>query len=161
MGVAGCGKTTMGRALAEEKDYPFFDADDFHPPENVEKMSRGEPLNDSDRQGWLTTLARLIHEHDDLVLACSALKRSYRSTLQGSHEVTFIYLAIGPDVARARLKARADHYMPASLIDSQFATLEEPSDDDAVHIDAEDSPDAVRRAVLAACASPPARRHVR
>jgi gluconokinase len=140
MGVTGSGKTTVGKLLAERMNCPFFDADDFHPPANVKKMSAGHPLNDADRLPWLENLRELIDNQlragRSLVLACSALRRSYRDALAApAGQVKFVYLKIGPETARARLKARISHYMPASLIPSQFEALEEP--DDAIVVDGE------------------------
>jgi len=133
MGVAGCGKTTVGRALAGRLGWAFYDADDFHSPENVAKMSSGIPLTDQDRAGWLERLHRLIvdclENHRPAVLACSALKEAYRQTLlRGTEGVCLVYLRAGYDLCRQRLAARTGHYMPVSLLASQFATLEEPSD---------------------------------
>ncbi len=132
MGVAGCGKSTLGRELARQLHVRFVDADDLHPVSNVEKMKRGIPLTDADRLGWLAGLAELLHRaeqsHTPIVLACSALKVSYRAQLGiDERRRALIYLRITPSVARERLLRRADHFMPASLVESQFATLEEPS----------------------------------
>ena len=146
MGVTGCGKTTVGSALAETLDLPFFDADDFHPPHNVKKMKRGEPLTDKDRRDWLVKLSQLIEQHLHIVLACSALKAAYRRTLSADADVRFVYLEISPDVASTRLALRTNHYMPATLVHSQFAALEPPSD--AIRIDAEQDIDAVLRGVI-------------
>ncbi|GAB4243720.1 MAG: gluconokinase [Candidatus Methylacidiphilales bacterium] len=131
MGVSGCGKSTLGKRLAELTGQPFFDADDFHPKSNVEKMRNGIPLDDKDREPWLRTLRELIQDHQDrggLVLACSALKERYRQILSGGTElITWIYLKGSKEAIRSRLEARTGHFMPASLVDSQFATLEEPT----------------------------------
>lgn len=131
MGVSGCGKSTLGKRLAELTGQPFFDADDFHPASNVEKMRNGIPLNDADREPWLRTLRDLIGKHRDrggLVLACSALKEAYRGILADSGAaITWIYLKGSKEAIRARLEARTGHFMPASLVDSQFAALEEPT----------------------------------
>ena len=140
MGVTGSGKTTVGKLLAARMNCSFFDADDFHPPTNVEKMRSGQPLDDADRLPWLEKLAELIddelHAGRSLVLACSALRRIYRDVLVSSvGQVLFLYLKIGPGTAGARLKARAGHYMPASLVPSQFEALEEP--EHAIVIDGE------------------------
>jgi gluconokinase len=142
MGVAGAGKTTVGRALAAALGWAFYDADDFHPPPSVACMRRGVPLSDDDRAPWLAALrallARLLAEGTPAVLACSALKRAYRAALlpagASAGAVRFVYLDAAPALARRRLEPHPGHFMPASLVDSQFATLEEPAD--AVRVDA-------------------------
>lgn len=131
MGVSGCGKTTVGRELADRLGCEFLDADDFHPPENVAKMRSGTPLTDDDRSGWLGRLRLEIElrlaRGTTAVLACSALRASYRARLRRPGEpVHLAYLRGDFDTIAARLGARAGHYMPASLLRSQFATLEEP-----------------------------------
>ena len=132
MGVAGSGKTTIGRRLAERLGWPFYDGDDFHPPANIEKMSHGIPLNDDDRSNWLSALAALIREQlangRSAVVACSALKQHYRDQLRINDQVRFVYLKGSYQVIWQRLQARSGHYMKAALLASQFATLEEPSD---------------------------------
>ena len=133
MGVAGCGKSTLGKALAEALKLPFHDADDYHPQSNIAKMQSGAPLTDEDRWPWLSTLAQLLQE--PMVLACSALKASYRDKLSNGTDPAFIFLKISPETAERRLRARPGHFMPTSLVESQFATLEEPAD--AFTIDAE------------------------
>lgn len=129
MGVAGSGKSTIGQLLADRLGWPFFDGDDFHPASNIEKMRSGQPLTDEDRATWLAALADLIHEqvrqNQSAVIACSALKQSYRDRLQ-MEGVRFIYLRGSAEVIAARLQQRTGHYMPPSLLASQFATLEEP-----------------------------------
>ncbi|MCB0322351.1 MAG: gluconokinase [Bdellovibrionales bacterium] len=145
MGVTGCGKTTVGKILAQELNWHFYDADDFHPEENVEKMRKGIPLNDEDRLPWLEALRNLINqahqEEFNAILACSALKENYREML--SHElkpVKFIYLRGPEELIQDRLNARQGHYMNPKLLPSQFAALEEPSPDKAIHIDIAPSP---------------------
>lgn len=132
MGVSGCGKTTVGHLLAEKLDLPFYDADDFHPTGNVDKMSSGKPLNDVDRQPWLEILSKKIKEWNlsgGAVLACSALKESYRKLLISKiKDVQFVYLEGDRETILKRMKARNDHYMPNELLDSQFEALEEPAD---------------------------------
>ena len=132
MGVAGSGKSTIGQLLADRLGCVFYDGDDFHPAANVEKMRRGQPLTDEDRAGWLSALADLIlaclQRHQTAVIACSALKQSYRDQLQVTDEVRFIYLRGAYDLLEARLRERTGHYMPRSLLASQFAALEEPRD---------------------------------
>jgi gluconokinase len=139
MGVAGSGKTAVGMQVARKLDWIFLDADDFHPPANIEKMKHGIPLNDQDRAPWLQRL------HDELqdqmakgrsvILACSALKESYRKVLHD--EVTppkFVYLDVDPETIRDRLQHRSAHFFPKELMESQFAALEKPKD--AILVDA-------------------------
>lgn len=128
MGVAGSGKTTVGKRLAEELGWPFFDADDFHPPENVEKMRRGLGLTDADREPWLDALAAkiraLVAARESAVLACSALKQSYRDRLAVDPAVRFVHLTGTRELLRHRLEERKGHYAHADLLDSQLAALE-------------------------------------
>ena len=131
MGVSGCGKTTVGKRLADKLDLPFYDADDFHPFENVEKMKSGEPLTDSDRHPWLASLSWEIEQWNQLdgaVLACSALKKRYRSILNPgkSDQVHFVYLKGSEELIFNRMQQREGHYMPSELLRSQFEALEEP-----------------------------------
>lgn len=132
MGVSGCGKTTVGQLLAERLNLPYFDADDFHPESNVNKMESGIPLNDEDRWPWLENLNRSIREWNQdsgAVLACSALKKSYRDVLRrdtGKDGVTFVFLKGSKALISERLENRSGHYMPPELLDSQFEALEEP-----------------------------------
>jgi gluconokinase len=140
MGVAGSGKTTIGQRTADQFGIPYYEGDAFHPAENIDKMSQGVPLTDSDRAGWLDILSTLIAEKleagESGVLACSALKASYRDQLQMDPDrVHFIYLKGDYDLIHSRLAARSDHYMPPDLLRSQFDDLEEPSEVYAVDID--------------------------
>jgi gluconokinase len=133
MGVSGSGKTTVGKLLADGLGWRFYEGDDFHPQANVDKMSRGVPLDDGDRRPWLDNLHRLIERTvaagDNAILACSALKRSYRERLAGGlPDVRFVFLQAGRELLRQRLESRRDHFMKADLLDSQLATLEEPRD---------------------------------
>ncbi len=149
MGVSGSGKSTVGLALAEKCGGVFLDADDFHPPANIEKMKRGEPLDDADRAPWLDRLAMLLAESGNkpVFLACSALKARYREILTaGGGDVQFAHLSGTPEIIRARLRARAGHFMPQSLIDSQFAALETP--EGAVSIDIDQPVDAIVSTII-------------
>lgn len=127
MGVSGSGKSTVGAALARRAGVPFADADDFHPAANIAKMAAGIPLDDADRAPWLDLLASWLREHEvgGGVLSCSALKRSYRDRLRdGAGRLLVVHLAGSPAVIARRQAARPGHFMPASLLASQFATLE-------------------------------------
>lgn len=145
MGVTGSGKSTTGAILAERLGWKFFDADNFHPPANVEKMRNGMPLTDDDRQPWLERLRLLITDclsrHESAVLACSALKQAYRDLLLVNDEVRLVYLKGNPQTIEQRLHARRDHYMDPGLLGSQFEALEEPAI--AVEIDIAASPDSI------------------
>ncbi|MFT4736250.1 MAG: carbohydrate kinase (thermoresistant glucokinase family) [Cyclobacteriaceae bacterium] len=130
MGVSGCGKSTIGKLLSDALKIPFFDADDFHPPENVLKMRNQEPLSDEDRSPWLHALQKLIAKqiaNKGIILACSALKAQYRIVLTTNHALTFCYLKITAEEATNRLQQRSNHFMPTALVQSQFEALEEPS----------------------------------
>ena len=146
MGVSGSGKTVVGAALARALGGRFAEGDRFHPPENISRMSAGLPLRDEDRWGWLDAIAVEIGEAErrgeTLVVACSALKRIYRDRLRlASRHLKFVYLEISRETAAARVAARKGHFMPASLIDSQFGDLEPPlPDEDALTLDAADDP---------------------
>lgn len=139
IGVSGSGKTTVGALLAGRLGWDFADGDDLHPPANVEKMASGQPLDDDDRRPWLANVADWIRSHVRSgrpgVITCSALKRAYRERLRADG-VVFVHLAGSRDVIRRRLVARHGHYMPATLLDSQFDTLEPPTDEpDVLSID--------------------------
>jgi len=138
MGVSGCGKTTIGKNLGKMLNIPFFDADDFHSYENIEKMKNGIGLNDEDRKAWLLDLSKHISTWSNTtgaVLACSALKAQYRNALQATATgVEYIYLHAEKELIKQRFKLRSSHYMPSSLIDSQFIDLEKPVD--AIELDA-------------------------
>lgn len=145
MGVTSSGKSTVGEALAQRLGWPFRDADSFHPPENVAKMSRGEALDDGDRAPWLAAIAGWIDglraEGGHGVVTCSALKRAYREVIAGGRpDVRLVYLKGDRALIGARMAARRHHFMPPSLLDSQFATLEEPGAEEGpivVGVDAE------------------------
>ena len=128
-GVSGSGKTTLGRALADRLGWRFAEGDDAHPAANVAKMAAGHPLDDADREPWLAALAAWIGDQErsgtDAVQTCSALRRSYRDRLRAGHpSVRFVQVMVDEAVLRERLRTRRGHYMPASLLDSQLATLE-------------------------------------
>jgi gluconokinase len=136
MGVSGCGKTSVGRALAQALGTGFIEGDELHPPASVAKMAAGTPLTDADRAGWLAEIGRRLaqaHAADQrLVVSCSALKRSYRDGLRAACPgLLFVHLQGPADLLRQRLLKRTGHYMPPSLLDSQLATLEPPAADEA------------------------------
>lgn len=134
MGVSGSGKSTIGGPLAARLGLPFLDADEFHPPANVAKMAAGTPLTDADRRPWLELLNAKLKERKSAVLACSALKESYRRALaEGLADCRFVHLRGGMELIRARLAERQHRYMPAALLESQFDTLEPPRD--AIEVD--------------------------
>jgi gluconokinase len=153
MGVSGCGKTTVGRMLAESLGCPFLDGDDFHPPENVAKMASGVPLGDDDRRPWLETLHGILLGHarkdETVVLACSALKRSYRELLRAGVEGIRLYHLQGDiDLIRARMQTRPGHYMKPGLLRSQFDTLEPPTPEEATTLDVSEPVEAIVRRIL-------------
>jgi gluconokinase len=152
-GVAGAGKTTIGRRLAPRVAVPFVDADDFHPPENRARMARGEPLDEAHRRGWLQAvhaeLRARVAAGQGFVLACSALRAAHRATLAaGVPGLTFVHLRVDAATLRARLAARTGHFFPAALLDSQLQTWEDLRD--GAVVDADAAPDAIVEAVLAA-----------
>ena len=139
MGVSGCGKSTVAGVLAGRLGWDFGEGDDLHPPENVAKMAAGHALTDADRAPWLERVAAWIHERTDSghngIITCSALKRGYRDVLRGD-DVTFVLLDGTFDQIATRLAARHGHYMPSSLLESQFETLERPgADENAITVD--------------------------
>jgi len=142
MGVTGSGKTTVGGLLARKLRWKFYEGDDFHSPANIEKMTRGMPLSDQDRRPWLKALRdivrSMIERGENGVIACSALKKSYRRMLKVSDEVIFVYLKASIPLIQKRLKQRTHHFMNPTLIESQFATLEQPRD--ALRVDADSTP---------------------
>ncbi|MBB5350627.1 gluconokinase [Haloferula luteola] len=151
MGVSGCGKTTVGRLVADRTGADFADADDFHSPANRQKMAAGMPLDDGDRQPWLEALRDHIRATNEagrtLVLACSALKRKYRDVLrEAGPQVVFVFLDGRRDQLLARLQARSDHFFPPALLDSQLATLERP--ETALVLDLAASPEDLATQIL-------------
>ncbi len=151
MGVAGSGKTNVGRLLSQYLGWDFYDADNFHPPENIAKMANGIPLDDSDRAPWLATLHDLIasnfKQNQPCVLACSALKERYRQQLlDGNEGVQIVYLKGSYELIWSRISARKDHYMKPQMLQSQFDALEEPAD--AITIDISSSVDEIVREIL-------------
>jgi gluconokinase len=155
MGVAGAGKSTLGAALAERLGWSFLEADDLHPPANLEKMRAGVPLDDADRAPWLAAVGRFIDgwtvEGRPGVVACSALKRAYRETLRAARpHLRLVYVATDETLARVRVGRRAGHYYPASLVPSQFAALEPPdADEEAIAVEAAEPTPAQVAAVIA------------
>ena len=153
MGVSGSGKTTVATLFAKKTGATFYEGDEFHPPENIEKMRRGIPLTDADRAKWLQTLrgiiTRSLDENRFTVMTCSALKAAYRDVLRGGDaRVQFVYLTGPRAVLEARLKARRGHFMPPTLLDSQLATLEPPAD--ALTFSCEKSPEEIVAAIIQA-----------
>ncbi len=138
MGVSGSGKSTIGKMLAERLGLNFYDGDDFHPWGNVEKMRSGLPLTDMDREDWLFSLKSLIAEKYEGVLACSALKKSYRETLREGGDIDFVFLHGEKELLLKRIKKRTGHFMPASLLESQLETLEIP--ERGIRVDVKMSP---------------------
>lgn len=137
MGVSGCGKSTIAEHLAQHLDANFLDADSLHPAANIDKMSRGEPLNDDDRAPWLATvrdeMARRAGEFGLNVTACSALKARYRDVLREAGELAFVYLDGSRELIASRMHERTGHFMPETLLDSQFAALEHPGKERGVY----------------------------
>ena len=153
MGVSGSGKTTVAKLLAETSGWQFQEGDTLHPPANVEKMSAGIPLTDADRLPWLRKIAETIDgwraRGESGVITCSALKRSYREIIIGDRpDVRLVYLKGSHDLIRQRMAARHGHFMPSSLLDSQFSTLEEPSpDENAIVVDIGGQPEEIVREI--------------
>jgi gluconokinase len=155
MGVSGCGKSTVGERLAERLGCPFYDGDDFHPPENVAKMASGRPLDDDDRAPWLDRLNELIHDHlakgRSAVVACSALKRAYRDRLRARNAgLRFVFLQGDFDLIWARMKARPGHYMKAGMLQSQFDALEAPGDGEAFAVSVDQDADRIVERIMEA-----------
>ncbi|HKW40947.1 MAG TPA: gluconokinase [Gemmatimonadales bacterium] len=160
MGVSGSGKSLIGAKLARALDVGFVDGDDLHPPDNVRRMAAGVPLTDADRRGWLTAIAHRLRDAKragvGLVVACSALKRSYRDLLRsvGAADARFVYLAGALALLAQRVAERRGHFMPASLLNSQLAILEEPSPDERAWVcDIREPPEAIVADLVARTAS--------
>ena len=161
IGVSGVGKTTIGQVLSDKLGWALFDADEFHSPASIEKMRNGIPLQDADRWPWLDRMNAMLVEKEgrgeSVLLACSALKQVYRDRLaKGTADLRWIYLKGSFDLIRKRLEARKGHYMKAGLLESQFATLEEPGN--ALDIDIADTPDAIADTILRRLQASPARK---
>ncbi|ROS26099.1 gluconokinase [Cellulomonas sp. PhB150] len=153
MGVSGTGKTTVGRLIAERLGATFIEGDDLHPAANVESMRAGIPLTDAQRAPWLALIRDAMDAAGgDTVVACSALRRAYRDVLRGAHgRVRFVHLVVPPDELTRRLEARAGHFMPATLLASQLATLEDlEPDEDGVDVLVAGTPEAVTDEALTA-----------
>jgi gluconokinase len=156
MGVSGSGKSTVGAALAQRLRVPFGDGDDFHPQANIDKMTAGHPLNDDDRRPWLDSIGEWLAQHGDgAVMSCSALKRTYRDQLRRHcPRVQFLHLVGTPEVIGRRQATRPGHFMPASLLASQFETLEPLGADEAgIAIDVDQNIDAIIDSYVAQTAS--------
>ncbi len=152
MGVAGSGKTTVGRRVAERFDIAYIDADSVHPPANVAKMSAGIPLTDDDRRPWLERLRSELEVRDRIVVSCSALKRSYRDVLRAAGGVVFVHLTLTPGEVARRVASRVGHFMGVEMVESQFAALEPPTADESDVIDvdaAADLDEVIGRVMLA------------
>ena len=152
MGVASCGKTTIGQALADRLGLRFIEGDALHSPDSIAKMSRGEPLTDDDRWPWLARVGESLRGEDGAVASCSALKRRYRAaiTQAAQRPVLFVHLHGARDALAQRISDRKGHFMPTSLLDSQLTTLEIPSADEAaITLDIADTPDDIISAAAA------------
>ena len=150
MGVSGCGKSSVGEGLSARLGIPYRDGDDLHTPVAVEKMRTGVPLTDDDRLPWLDRVAMVLASEAPVIVGCSALKRVYRDRIRAGAgaPVRFLHLAGSREVIAARMAARSGHYMPTSLLDSQFAALEPPGPDEAVTVDIDQPLDAIVAALL-------------
>lgn len=147
MGPSGCGKSTVGRALADRIGARFVDADDLHPLTNIEKMAAGVPLDDDDRMPWLAVVGRALQADDRIVVACSALRRSYRDAIRAeAPETFFAELQVSGEELARRLRAREDHFMPPALLASQLQTLEPLGDDErGIRVEPADVAESVSR----------------
>ncbi|MBD2387890.1 gluconokinase [Cylindrospermum sp. FACHB-282] len=154
MGVSGAGKTTISQLLAESLNWEFSDADTFHSPANIEKMQHGIPLSDADRMPWLqdlqTAIQQWLKENKNVVLACSALKASYRQFLLFDNRIQLVYLKGSFEILQKRLQERQNHFMSEKLLKSQFDALEEP--DNAIYMDVSEPPEVIVKNLRAALA---------
>jgi carbohydrate kinase (thermoresistant glucokinase family) len=154
MGVSGAGKSTVAEKLATRLNWPLIEGDSLHPPANIAKMSQGTPLDDDDRLPWLKAIAARIDSarqaHQPIIVTCSALKRSYRETLEDGHDdVGFVYLQGSKELIAQRLAARTNHFMPPGLLDSQFATLQEPAaDEPSIDVAIDAAPDDIVNSIV-------------
>ena len=156
MGVAGCGKSSVGEALAQRLGVPYRDGDDLHTPQAVEKMRQGIPLTDEDRSPWLDRVAAVLSSETPILVGCSALKRAYRDRIRAgaSGPVQFVYLSGSRELISSRMAARTGHYMPTSLLDSQFAALEAPGPLEALTVDIDQPLPAIVNAILSQIGAP-------
>ena len=151
MGVSGTGKTTIGKLLSKTLHLPFFDGDDYHPESNIAKMASGKPLSDEDRHEWLVTLNKLLNSKRSVsgaIVACSALKHSYRTTLSNgiAESLHFVYLKGSFEEVKSRMEQRKGHFMPLELLQTQFDTLEEPND--AITVSIMETPNHIVKNIL-------------
>ena len=151
MGVAGCGKSAVGAAVAAHLGIPYRDGDDLHPPANVDKMRAGVPLTDDDRWPWLDRVAGVLRDAAPVIVGCSALRRAYRDRIRdgAGGQVRFVHLAGSRALIAGRMAQRTGHYMPLSLLDSQFAALEPPGPDEGLTVDIDRPLDVLVTAVVA------------
>jgi gluconokinase len=150
MGVAGCGKSSVGEGLSARMSVPYRDGDDLHTREAVEKMRTGIPLTDDDRWPWLDRVSGVLATEAPVIVGCSALKRAYRDRIRAGAggKVRFVHLSGSREVILARMAARKGHYMPTSLLDSQIATLEPPGPEEALTVDIDQSLEALIALIL-------------
>lgn len=151
LGVSGSGKSTIAKGLSQSLNIPYYDADDFHPIANINKMSSGQPLNDKDREPWLEELAQNLSvwaEENGAVLACSALKEKYRNLLNSNCEdkIIWVYLKGDYELIKSRMESRKDHFMASQMLKSQFEALEVP--EYGIHVDISGSPEAIITSIL-------------
>ncbi len=150
MGVAGCGKTSVGEALSNRLNIPYHDGDDLHSAANVAKMRAGTPLTDDDRWPWLNAVAACLRDDAPVIVGCSALKHAYRDRICTAGAVQFVHLSGSRDLIAARMAQRTGHYMPRALLDSQFAALEPPGSDEAITVDIDQPLAAIIDQIMAA-----------